>query len=134
MLGGLLIGTAGGALLVFNGRLAGITGVCAGLIGGDREEQSWRAWFLGGLLSGGLLMAVLSPSAFHSTLVVSGPALAIAGVFVGVGARLANGCTSGHGLCGLSRGSIRSIVAVGTFVTTGAATVFAVRHLFGGHL
>jgi uncharacterized membrane protein YedE/YeeE len=134
LVGGLLIGTASSALLIFNGRLAGITGICAGLVGGEPEERDWRAWFLGGLLLGGLAVAYVSPSSFQSSLFRTGPTLAAAGLLVGLGARLANGCTSGHGLCGLSRGSLRSMAAVSTFMLTGALTVFAVSRLFGGRL
>ncbi|MHB8420554.1 MAG: YeeE/YedE family protein [Myxococcales bacterium] len=130
--GGLLIGLAASALLLVNGRVAGISGIVAGLLGPERGDALWRAAFVAGLLAGGLLVAALLPGAAHSGLVRSAPAIAAAGFLVGTGARLANGCTSGHGLCGLSRLSPRSLVAVLTFIATGAATVFAVGHFWGG--
>lgn len=134
LIGGVLIGLASAGLLLLNGRIAGISGICAGLLGGEEGEELWRAFFVAGLLGGGALVAWKLPGALHSTLVRSAPALVAAGLLVGVGARLANGCTSGHGLSGLSRLSPRSFVAVLTFIAAGAATVFAVRHLFGGVL
>ncbi|HUB09859.1 MAG TPA: YeeE/YedE thiosulfate transporter family protein [Myxococcales bacterium] len=132
--GGTLIGLAAAALLLVNGRVAGISGIAAGLLGPERGDAAWRAAFLGGLAVGGLLVATLLPGAAHDGLVRSAPAIAAAGFLVGLGARLANGCTSGHGLCGLSRLSPRSLAAVVCFIGTGAATVFAVNHWFGGVL
>lgn len=132
--GGVLIGLAASALLLLNGRVAGISGITAGLLGFERGDSGWRAAFVGGLACGGLLLAWLAPASVHDGLLRSAPAIAAAGFLVGFGARLSNGCTSGHGLCGLSRLSPRSFVAVATFMVTGAATVFAVNHWFGGAL
>ncbi len=132
--GGILMGLAGALLLLANGRVAGVSGIFAGLLGAERGDAAWRAAFLGGLAAGGFAVALVLPGLASNALVRSAPAIAAAGFLVGLGARLANGCTSGHGLCGLSRLSPRSFVAVGTFMATGAATVFAVNHWCGGVL
>lgn len=134
LLGGVLIGLSASALLLFNGRIAGISGICAGLLGGERGDRGWRLLFVAGLLAGGLAVHLALPGAFQLTVARTVPALLAAGFLTGFGARLANGCTSGHGLVGLSRLSPRSFVAVITFMATGAATVFAVNHLLGGVL
>ena len=134
LLGGALLGLAAAGLLLLNGRIAGISGICAGILSPDEGDFSWRIFFVGGLLAGGAFVAWRLPGALHSSLVRSAPALVVAGLLVGVGARLANGCTSGHGLCGLSRLSPRSFVAVATFIGAGAGTVLAVRKLFGAVL
>ena len=134
LLGGVAIGLAAAGLLLLNGRVAGISGICAGLLGGEEGDGAWRGLFVAGLVVGGLLFAWIRPAAFEPGIVRSAGALAAAGFLVGCGARLANGCTSGHGLCGLSRLSPRSFVAVGTFIATGALTVLAVDRFFGGVL
>lgn len=130
-LGGALIGLAATLLLLFNGRIAGITGIAAGLLTSGRGEIPWRASFIGGLVLGGVAMAAIFPSAFGPPLVRSAPLAIGAGLLVGVGTRLANGCTSGHGVCGLARLSPRSLVATGTFMSAAAVTVFFVRHVIG---
>jgi uncharacterized membrane protein YedE/YeeE len=130
--GGILLGLAASLLLLLNGRVAGISGICAGLFLPEKGDLSWRLLFVGGLLLGGLATALLHPAALHNGLVRSVPALLLAGLLVGGGARLANGCTSGHGLCGLSRLSPRSFVAVATFIATGSATVALVNRVWGG--
>ena len=128
--GGALIGVAIALLLLVNGRVAGISGVLGGLIGPEPAERGWRALFLGGLVTGGLVARALSPSALGS-MCASVPVLAVAGVLVGFGTRLGGGCTSGHGVCGVSRLSLRSITATGTFMLLGAAAVLVVRHGIG---
>ncbi len=132
LLGGIAIGAAAAVLLLSNGRVAGISGICAGMLGGEEGDSAWRWLFVGGLLVGGLAFGMVRPAAFQPGIVRSAGALALAGFLVGSGARLANGCTSGHGLCGLSRLSPRSFVAVGTFMATGALTVLVVSRFFGG--
>jgi uncharacterized membrane protein YedE/YeeE len=119
--GGALIGVAASVALVAHGRIAGICGILGRAL--DRDEgHAFRVAFLAGLIAVGLAAAVIAPSAIGAA--VRGlPGIAIAGVLVGVGTTLANGCTSGHGVCGLSRGSLRSLVAVVTFMATGAVTV-----------
>lgn len=128
-LGGVLIGVAAGLLLLFTGRIAGISGILGGLFvrPGDRD---WRVAFLLGLVAGGVALVALSPGSFSAPL-VSRPALVVAGLLVGVGTQLGSGCTSGHGICGLPRLSLRSLAAVLTFMLTGGLTVFALRVLGG---
>jgi len=122
--GGTLIGVAGALLLLTHGRVAGISGVLGSLLppaaAGDR---AWRLAFLGGLLAAGVVAAAMAPAAVGAS-VRSLPLLIVAGLLVGFGTRLGSGCTSGHGVCGLSRLSSRSMVAVATFMTTGAITAW----------
>jgi len=131
LLGGALIGLAAGAFLLLNGRIAGISGVFGGLLSPARGDVGWRAAFVGGLVVGGLALAMIIPSAFPTSIDTSMTRLVAAGLLVGFGTRLGSGCTSGHGVCGLARLSPRSMVATMTFIATGAATVLVVRHLFG---
>lgn len=130
--GGLLIGTAAALLLLLNGRIAGISGMLATTTGIASDGPPWRqaAAFIVGLLLGALLIAtfVRRPDLIIDA---SPPALVVAGLLVGFGARLGNGCTSGHGMCGVARLSPRSIVATLTFMATAALTVFVMRHMVG---
>jgi len=128
--GGVLIGAASALLLLTHGRVAGISGIVGGLLAPARGELGWRAAFVAGLVGGGLLLRLLSPGAIGAPVAGAGAAIA-AGLLVGFGSRLGNGCTSGHGVCGLSRGSIRSLAATLTFMATAAATVFVARHVLG---
>jgi hypothetical protein len=130
--GGLLIGLAAAGLLLLNGRIAGISGIFAGLLEPRPGDKAWRAVFIGGLIAGGASVALLRPRAFHFELACPPVLLIAAGLLVGFGTRLANGCTSGHGICGVSRLSTRSLIATATFTATGALTVFVGRHLLGG--
>jgi uncharacterized protein len=131
--GGILIGLAATLLLLAVGRVAGISGIVAGLLLGssaqDANDASWRGWFLAGLLGAGVAAAVFFPASLVRAPGSLGT-LTAAGLLVGVGTRLARGCTSGHGVCGVSRLSVRSIAATCTFMGTGIATV-ALLHLFG---
>ncbi|MDY7229076.1 YeeE/YedE family protein [Hyalangium rubrum] len=133
LIGGALIGLSASLLLLFNGRIAGISGIAGGLLSTpNRSEWAWRLAFLCGLLGGGLLLRAFWPHVLGAP-IVSGAAWVVAsGLLVGFGTRLANGCTSGHGVCGISRGAPRSLVATLTFMATGAITVFLVRHVLGG--
>lgn len=132
--GGLLIGFSSATLLLLEGRIAGISGIVGRLFSPQRDDFAWRAYFLAGLLAGGVLLGVFAPGAFGAAPAASLGTLAIAGALVGYGTRLANGCTSGHGVCGLSRRSPRSIASVATFMGVAIAVVFIVRHLLpGGH-
>jgi uncharacterized membrane protein YedE/YeeE len=129
--GGALIGLAASLLLIGQGRVAGISGIASNALLGRSGDRAWRAAFLSGLVLAGVASASLAPGAIgHSQrpLVV----IALAGLLVGIGTRLGSGCTSGHGVCGLSRLSPRSLVATLTFLLTGAATVALVRWLGGG--
>ncbi|MCC6559490.1 MAG: YeeE/YedE family protein [Polyangiaceae bacterium] len=131
--GGALLGLGASLLLLFNGKVAGISGIFAGLLTPRAGEIAWRAAFIGGLILGGLALAVLHPALAPAG---GGRPLAlvvIAGLLVGYGTRLGNGCTSGHGLCGVSRLSVRSLVATVTFIATGAVAVVLTRHMIGGN-
>jgi hypothetical protein len=131
LLGGALLGISATLLLLFNGRIAGISGIMGGAIteSGDRD---WRLSFLLGLLVGGAALLALNPSAFGKAPDVPTWMAAIAGLLVGVGTTVGSGCTSGHGVCGLPRLSVRSFVAVLTFITTAAIAVVMQRALRGG--
>ena len=125
IVGGLLIGLGAATLLVVNGRIAGVSGVFGRLFAA--ADRSWRLAFLAGLLLTGVVVGLVAPQLFG---VVSGTSvlqLAGAGVLVGVGTQLANGCTSGHGVCGIGRGSVRSIVATLSFMASGALVVALLR-------
>lgn len=132
LVGGLLIGIAAASLLLFDGRIAGISGVVGGLVERSPDGVAWRAWFVGGLLVGALGLRFFAPSVFGSGPQGSLILLAAAGGLVGYGTRLSNGCTSGHGVCGLSRRSPRSLAAVMTFMGVAIAVVYVVRHTLGG--
>lgn len=130
LLGGILIGIATSLLLVFNGRIAGISGIVSALLTPRVGDIGWRVWFTAGLLSGGLLLVAFSPEVFVST--TQRPIwLALpAGLLVGFGTSLGSGCTSGHGVCGLSRLSVRSLASTLTFIAVGVLSVTVFR-LFG---
>jgi uncharacterized membrane protein YedE/YeeE len=130
LLGGVLIGVAASLLFLGTGRVAGISGIIGGLLSRAHGSRAWRAWFLGGLLAGGLVLVAVQPSVFGTT-TGSLPVIGAAGLLVGFGARWGGGCTSGHGVCGLSRLSARALVATLTFIAAGVLTVFVVR-LLGG--
>ena len=132
--GGILIGISATAMLLFDGKIAGISGILAGVLRPVKSDTSWRLFFVIGLLAGGIILRILLPRAFEFGSIRSTGALAIAGLLVGAGTRLGNGCTSGHGVCGVSRLSGRSIIATAIFMATGAATVYVVNHLLGGSL
>lgn len=128
--GGLLVGLAAALFVVFNGRIAGISGIVGGLLRPKRGDMAWRAAFIGGLIVAPLLYRLFA--ALPEIQIDAGwPLLIVAGLIVGIGTRYGSGCTSGHGVCGLSRLSPRSMVATGTFMGAGFLTVFVVRHLLG---
>ena len=129
--GGALIGLAAGLFVLLNGRIAGLSGILGGLLGPAASgERLWRALFIGGLVLAPLAYLLVAPlppiriDAGWGTLIV-------AGLMVGISTRYAGGCTSGHGVCGLSRLSLRSLAATGTFMATGFVTVYLLRHVFG---
>lgn len=131
-IGGAIIGL-GAALLLFGlGRIAGISGIFAGLLSPKAGDVLWRLAFLLGLTLGGALLFQLAPNLFTVSLDRSSLTVVIAGLLVGFGTRMGNGCTSGHGVCGISRQSPRSIIATMTFMATGALTVYLTLHVFGG--
>ncbi len=135
LIGGMLIGLAAVLLLALNGRIAGISGIAGGFLGGlvgkIGEDTLWRAAFLLGLVLGPFAVALGTGAMPVIELQVGWPVLIAAGLLVGVGTRLGSGCTSGHGVCGMARGSERSIVATAIFMAVAVATVFAVRHVIG---
>lgn len=132
--GGALIGLSASILMLFTGRIAGISGILGGLLAPRKSEVGWQAAFLGGLLSGGLVLALAWPESLADTLGRSTGALVVAGLLVGFGTRMGSGCTSGHGVCGLTRLSPRSAVATATFMFTGAVAAAIVTQLLGGTL
>lgn len=129
--GGALIGLAASLLLLVNGRIAGVSSIVAGLVSPLRTGVGWRALFLAGLLTAGVVGALVHPTSFGASPHGIG-VLALAGFLVGFGTRLGGGCTSGHGVCGISRLSLRSLLATVTFVVTGVLTVTLLRMLGGG--
>ncbi len=132
LFGGGLIGLSASALLLFKGRVCGISGILGGLLSARDEDSQWRLTFVFGMLAGGVALMILLPSTFHSPTGRSLTSVAIAGGLVGYGTRLGNGCTSGHGVCGLSRFSGRSLVATLTFMGTGFVTATIIGFFGGG--
>jgi uncharacterized membrane protein YedE/YeeE len=133
LLGGVLIGIASVLVLKAYGRVAGVSGIAGGLLKPVAGDIAWRVAFVAGLLIAGTVAAFVAPQSLRiedasGTLGVVG--VVATGLLVGFGTRLGNGCTSGHGVCGVSRLSTRSIVATLTFMFTGGVTVYVVRHLF----
>ena len=127
--GGLLIGLATALLLLLSGRIAGISGIVGGLLRPGKGDVAWRVAFVLGLFAAPLVFVLAMPLP-RVVIDASTTTLIIAGLLVGVGTRYGSGCTSGHGVSGLSRGSRRSIVATASFMVAGFLTVFVVRHLF----
>ena len=128
--GGALIGIAAAMFVLLNGRIAGISGVLGGLLRPSKGDIGWRAAFVLGLV-GAPSVYLLFTSPPHPQIDAGYGTLVLAGLLVGLGTRYGSGCTSGHGVCGLSRLSPRSLVATGAFMGAGFATVFVVRHLLG---
>lgn len=128
--GGALIGASATVLLLTHGRVAGVSGMLGGALRRDTDDRSSRIGFVLGLLIAGVVGAVVAPSRFGGTPVAL-PLVAVAGLLVGFGTRLGNGCTSGHGVCGLSRLSKRSLAATMTFMVVAAITVAIVRETGG---
>ena len=129
LVGGALIGMSASAMLAFNGRIAGISGILGGALRPTAGEAGWRISFLGGLLVGALALALVYPSTLVGATGIPLVIVAVAGVLVGVGTQLGSGCTSGHGVCGISRFSPRSLAATLTFMVTGALSSFVVQHV-----
>ena len=134
LIGGALIGLAASIMLLFNGRIAGISGVYSGLLKPRAGDLGWRAAFVGGLVGAGALLWVFAPQTILATPDRTIAATAVAGLIVGFGVRMGNGCTSGHGVCGLTRFSRRSFVATLTFMATGIATASLIQIVNGGVL
>jgi uncharacterized membrane protein YedE/YeeE len=128
--GGLLIGLAAAAFAALNGRVAGVSGIVGGLLRAVPQDRPWRVAFIGGLVVAPIAYALLAAMP-QPVIEADYPALIAAGLLVGLGTRLGGGCTSGHGVCGLSRLSARAFAATLTFMMAGFATVYLVRHVFG---
>ncbi len=128
LLGGVLIGLATALFALFNGRIAGISGIVGGLFRPKTGDTAWRIAFIAGLLAAPWLFQSFA-SLPEIRVDASARTLIVAGLLVGVGTRLGSGCTSGHGVCGLARLSPRSLVATVSFMLTGFVTVFVIRHL-----
>ena len=133
-LGGVMIGLAVAALYFFNGKFLGVSGITAAVMGTDHAGRRWRLIFIAGLLAGGALLLAFHPAALSTPSPYSIPVLIAAGLLVGYGSSMGKGCTSGHGICGISRFSARSLVATGVFIVAGFTTVYVTRHLLGGVL
>lgn len=129
LLGGVLIGMAAALLLWLTGRIAGISGMLGGVLLPKRGELAWRLAFLIGLVGAGAAWLWSVPGAYVPRQGFPPLLLVVAGVLVGIGTRMGNGCTSGHGVCGLGRLSLRSLAAVLTFMLTAVITTFIVRHV-----
>ncbi len=136
LFGGVLIGLASVVLVLWNGRIAGISGILGGLLVRGESDSAWRFAFVIGLSAAPWLWAAvhhgnLPQSSFSPSSPWEWWQLVVGGLLVGFGTRLANGCTSGHGVCGLARFSLRSLIAVLIFISAGVATVFMTRHIAG---
>ena len=130
--GGALIGLSASWLLLAKGRVAGISGIVGGLLGRWNEHSGWRSSFVVGLLAGGALLVGALPETIAVAEGRSVAVMAVAGLLVGYGTRLGSGCTSGHGICGLTRFSARSGIATITFMATGALTATLFGLIGGG--
>jgi len=128
LLGGMLIGAAAALLLLANGRIAGISGITAGLLSPQAGARTWRVLFLAGILVGAFVANRLGFGPLPE-IAASWPLIILGGLLVGFGTRLGGGCTSGHGVCGLARLSPRSLAATAIFMAAGVATVLVLRHL-----
>lgn len=133
-LGGMLIGIAAAGLLLFHGRIAGISGIAGGIFRREPGDMSWRVMFLVGLFTAGVAWSHFFPQDYFVGIERSTVALIIAGLAVGIGTQLGSGCTSGHGVCGIGRFSLRSTVATIVFMITAAITVFIVNETLGGSI
>jgi hypothetical protein len=128
--GGILLGIASAAFILLNGRVLGISGILGGLLAPRRGDITWRTAFLLGLLLAPTALTLLAPDLIRTPRIDAGTlTLVAAGLLVGFGTRYGSGCTSGHGVCGLSRLSPRSLAATLAFMAAGFATVFVIRHL-----
>lgn len=129
LFGGVCIGLAVSFMLFLNGRVTGISGIINGILVPQKKDTFWRVLFIVGLLAGGAFIRLLQPDAFLNLTMTSTFEIIIAGVLVGFGTVMGSGCTSGHGVCGISRMSMRSLVATGVFILAGILSVFVFKHL-----
>lgn len=131
-IGGLILGGSALMLYLLRGDVAGINGMVTGILKPIKGEVSWRVLFIVGLIIGGIIYRSYGGSITRLEPAVDGYWVVLAGLLVGLGATFGSGCTSGHGICGLARWSVRSLVATLTFMATAILTVFIIRHLLGG--
>ncbi|MFW1460513.1 YeeE/YedE family protein [Vibrio parahaemolyticus] len=129
LFGGILLGISATILLLVNGKIAGISGIVNGIMSPKKGDYSWRLLFAVGMIAGGLISVLMLGVAVPSTANLSLGMVIAAGLLVGIGTRLGNGCTSGHGICGMGRLSKRSIVATCVFMSVAGLTVFVRLHL-----
>ena len=134
LVGGVMIGVAALLLMLTHGRVLGVSGILGGILGGlmdpsGTSDVRWRVLFVIGVLAGPFAIMAVTGLPVERMSVASGFTLPIAGFIVGLGTAIGAGCTSGHGICGLARLSVRSAVAVGMFMTTAIITVYVVRHM-----
>jgi len=130
--GGALIGLAAAVLMILTGRLAGVSGIFGGLLTSRASDRAWRVAFIAGLIAAPLLAALAGAPLPAPRMTSNMAVIALAGLLVGFGTRIGNGCTSGHGVCGFARLSTRSIAATIIFIATAILTVAIARHGFGG--
>lgn len=133
-IGGVMIGLSAAGLLMFHGRIAGISGIAGGVFRRAPGDIAWRLMFLVGLFSAGVVWHLFRPLDYRFEIERSALALIVAGLAVGIGTQLGSGCTSGHGVCGIGRLSKRSTTATITFMVTAAITVFIVNEVLGGSI
>lgn len=131
VIGGVIIGVAASVMLYFNGKVLGISGILGGVLNPQLPEKSWRFMFIAGLLIGGIILKLIYPEAFSLQSNASPWDYVIAGLFVGFGTQLGSGCTSGHGVCGISRLSKRSILATTIFILSGMVSVLLFKLIRG---
>lgn len=128
LLGGMLIGVSVTIMILLNGRIAGISGIIGSLSSAHRADILWRITFIAGLILSPFVYGIFAPVPTFN-LEASNPYVLLAGLLVGLGSRLGSGCTSGHGVCGIARLSVRSIVATLVFISAGVVTVYLTHHL-----
>lgn len=129
LVGGAVIALSLAIMLIATGRITGLSGMFAGFVRGVRGDWAWRAWFVAGMLAVGTVFALAAPATYDHDIRIPLPLVAVAGALVGLGTRAGNGCTSGHGLCGVSRFAKRSILATVVFFAFGVATATLVGAL-----
>lgn len=132
LIGGVIIGLSSALLLLFNGKICGVSGITGNILLFKQRDTLWRVMFFTGLVCGGVVSFTLLPTTKVFVVDTSMATIVCAGLLVGYGTRLGNGCTSGHGVCGMSRFSKRSILATCVFMLCGMATVYIVKHVVGG--
>ncbi len=132
IIGGILIGLASIGLMLFNGRIAGVSGILKGVIRYEKGDYLWRATFVAGMVLTGFVMSLIYPQFAVIEINRSLAAYGFAGLLIGLGAGLANGCTSGHGVCGVGRLSNRSVTVTMAFTISGIVAVWTINTIFGG--